>query len=391
MRHGKHERGAALISVIFAASLVLLLLMIALTLTRLSGRTLARQLTYQGQAINAASAGLNESLSWFIRQQPQPVVAFNPQIDPGGVCPHVPPHLPPVTDSEDPAAGIVRSYEIMGTGRVFGRYAIRRTAVTDVSTRRGKVAAGTIWRIASEGTIYVRNDAAKQPNEAPNIVLSSATMAAELQRMGIQLPGPNAALAGLRGSSIQVQNAGRVRGGSAGLGITYPPATGTPTMNGIVSGTPGPHGPTNGSFALQNVFGVTQQELIAMADLVVDDERQLPEKLPTMSLIVVRGNATFNPTRKLVGSGILVILGNLTLNPGSDTFYSGIVYVTGNLVISPPSVVNGAVVGLGKIQLTGGSEVSEINYDAAMIDQIRLQLGNYRFSRSAWVVGRDGR
>ncbi|HEX7151091.1 MAG TPA: hypothetical protein VF618_06350 [Thermoanaerobaculia bacterium] len=391
MRDGKqHQRGAALISVIFAASLVLLLLMIALTLTRLSGRTLARQLTYQGQAINAAAAGINESLSWFIRQQPQPVVTFNPQIDPGGVCPHVPPHLPPVTDSEDPATGIVRSYEIMGTGRVHGRYDVRRTAVTDISTRRGKAAAGTMWRIISEGTIYVRNDATKLPNEAPNVVLSRTSMAAELQRMSLALPAA-AALAATRADRINVTNAGRVQGGTAGLGITYPRFTGTPTIAGEVTGTPGPHNWTNGSFNLQDIFGVSQQELLTMADLVVDSSNDLPETLPSMSLIVVRGNATFNPTRKFTGSGIFIVLGNLTLNQGADAFFNGVVYVNGNLVISPPSNINGAVIGRSNVQLTGGSEVSELNYDAAILDQIRLQLGNYRFSRSPWVLGQHGR
>ena len=38
----------------------------------------ARALTYQGQALNAAQAGLTEGVSWFRRQTLQPVTTFQP-------------------------------------------------------------------------------------------------------------------------------------------------------------------------------------------------------------------------------------------------------------------------------------------------------------------------
>ena len=44
----------------------------------------------------------------------------------------------------------------------------------------------------------------------------------------------------------------------------------------------------------------------------------------------------------------------------------------------------------GNGHLTGGSDVAEINYDQAMLNQIRLQLGNYLFSRSPYVVEKQG-
>jgi hypothetical protein len=124
-----------------------------------------------------------------------------------------------------------------------------------------------------------------------------------------------------------------------------------------------------------------------MADLVVDDESQLPNPLPDMALIVVRGNATFNGTRRLQGSGILVVLGNLICNPQSNAFYSGVIWVQGNFHLSPPGIVNGTVVANGQAHLLGGSDVADINYDAAILAQIRQQMGNYLFSRSPWVVG----
>jgi hypothetical protein len=378
------ERGIALIAVLFAATMILLLLLVMLNMTSLSGRIVAKQLTYNGQAINAAQAGINESLSWFVHQKQQPVVLFNPQLDPGGVCVHVPPHVPPVNETDDPATGLVRTYQV-ASAVVYGRYTVDKTKVLDVSKRRGKPQDGTIWRIESEGTIYVRNDATKLPNKPPNVVLAHTTMRAEIQRLGLQLPA-NAALNAVRADNVNVTKAGRVQGGSSGIGVAYPPSTGAITNKGTVTGNPAQNTTTQ-SFQLTAVFGVTQQELIAMADVVVDDEKQLPDPLPSMALIVIKGNATFNTQKKLNGSGILVVLGNLILNPNSDTFFSGVIWVGGQFNMSPPASISGSVVALGNATLSGGNDLSEINYDAAILDQVRLQMGNYLFSRSPWIAG----
>jgi hypothetical protein len=364
---GKGERGAALVIVLFASTLVLLLLVTALTITRMSGRMTARQLTAQGQAYNAASAGLTNALSWFVHQRVQPVTTFSPS----------------GADTEDSTIGIVRSYTISDPGRVAGRYEVRRTAVTDVSARRGR-SAGTVWRLESAGYVYVQNNPNSGPGVNGNTVLATKTMRTEIQRLALALPA-NAALNASRGTNVTVSTSGRVLGGTNGIGIAYPPSTGTPHVSGTVTGNPAQN-TTNGSFALTSVFGVTQQELIGMADIVVDDERDLPDPMPTMSLIVIRGNATFNPTKRLTGSGILVVLGNLTLNSQSNAFYNGLIWVGGTLVISPPSSLTGSVIANGNVQLTGGSEIAEIDYDQSILDQIRLQKGNYLFSRTPWIV-----
>jgi hypothetical protein len=382
------ERGAALVIVIFASTLILLLLLTALTMTRMSGRMLARRLALQGQATNAASAGLTEALSWFVHQRQQPVTAFDPKVDAGGVCTHVPPHAPAANESEQPAVGIVRSYQVTSTGKVYGRYEVRRNAVTDVSTRRGKPQAGLIWQLESEGTIYVRNNPADAPGVGANTILSRRTMRVEIQRLGLQLPA-NAAINSIRGDNTRVTRPSRILGGAAGIGVAHPPSTGNPGGNGTISGNPSASA-TNGSFNLENIFSVSQNELLAMADLVVDDERQLPNPMPAMSLIVIRGNATFNGTRKFNGSGIVVVFGNLILNPQSDPSFSGVIWVGGNLNIHPPALINGSIVARGNVQVAGGSEVAEINYDPAILDQIRLQMGNYLYSRSPWIVTPSG-
>jgi hypothetical protein len=385
MRRSSSERGAALVLVIFASTLILLLLMTVHVMTWNSGRMILRQLQTQGQATSAASAGLNDGLSWFVHQKQQPVVAFDPKTDVGGVCTHNPKHNPLVYESDDATVGIERSFEIAGNGKIWGRYDVRRTAVRDISQRRGKTAAGAIWQLDSEGIVYVRNNPSIAPDEKPNRVLARRTMRVDIQRLAIQLPA-NAALSSISGKNIKVTAPSRVQGGASGIGTAYPPSTGTAKGTGTISGNPAQN-TTNASFALEDVFGVTQNELLAMADLVVDDEKDLPDPLPDMALIVVRGNATFNPTRKLVGSGILVVLGNLICNPNSDTYYSGLIWVGGTFTISPPSIINGSVITNGNVQVSGGSDVAEINYDAAMLDQVRMQMGNYLFSRSPWIVG----
>lgn len=387
MKRRESERGAALIIVIFASTLILLLLMTALTITLGSNRTVGRQLASQGQAMATANAGLTEGLSWFVRQQQQPVENFNPVVDSGGVCKHVPAHAPLVFDSEQPDVGIVRTFEITPKGRVWGRYELRRGKVKDVSIGRGKEDTGTIWQLESVGMVYVRNDAAKAPNVAPNFMLAQRKMAVEIQRLGLRPPKDHsAAVITRRGNWITVNSPSRIQGGSKDA-VAYPKNTNTPTGNGTV-GTKQILDPVKDpeEWSIPSVFGVNTNELIAMADVVVDDESQLPQPLPDMALVVIRGNATFTNKVKLNGSGILVVLGNLVLNPQSNPYYSGVLWVGGTLNMHPPGIINGTVIANSTVSVHGGSEVAEINYDRAIIDQVKLQMGNYLFSRSPWVV-----
>lgn len=379
----KSERGAALVMAIFASALMLLLLMTLLVILRNSGVALARQLSAQGQAMSTASAGLTDGLSWFVRQQVQPVTTFNPVVD-GATCTHIPPHNPLAWDSEVPATGIVRSFEINGSGRVWGRYEVRRANVLDVSTRRGKPQAGTIWQLDSEGIVYVRNNPAAAPDVSPNVVLARRTMRVDIQRLGLNVPA--AALSATSANHVNITQPSRLRGGASGAGLAHKSASATTQGNGSITGSPNRQ-QTNSPLTLDGVFGVTLNELIAMADLVVDDQSQLPNPMPDMSLIVIRGNATFNATRPLHGSGILVVLGNLICNPQSNAFYSGVIYVQGNFQLAPPGIINGTVIANSNAHILGGAQVGEINYDAAILAQIRQQMGNYLFSRSPWVVG----
>ena len=235
-RVGKRgERGIALALVLFASTLLLLLLLTALTITATSGRFVARQLAYQGQAQNAASAGLTNSLSWYVHQKQQPVTVFKPDLDPNGVCPHTPPHNPTINETEDPKIGLVRSYEVMNQARVYARYEVRTKEVLDVSQRRGKPQAGTIWQITSHGIVYIRNDATQGPGAGGNTIISQAMVRNEVQRLSLALPA-NAAVSSSSGANVNVAKSGRVIGGASGIGVAYPPSTGTPKNSGTKIG-----------------------------------------------------------------------------------------------------------------------------------------------------------
>jgi hypothetical protein len=233
----------------------------------------------------------------------------------------------------------------------------------------------------------VRNDAAQPPNVAPNFVLARRTMRVDIQRLALQLPHPTAAISSIRGDNINIIRPSRIQGGTS-AGAAYPPSTGSPSGNGAITNITGnpARDTTANPFTIASIFGVTTNELIAMADIVADDESQLPNPMPDMALVVIRGNATFNSVRPLHGSGILVVLGNLIANPQSNAYYSGVIWVGGTFVMTPPGIISGSVVANGPVQIAGGSDVAEINADSAIIDQVRLQMGNYLFSRSPWVV-----
>jgi hypothetical protein len=397
------ERGAALIVIMAGMSLVLLLLLTGLTMTSFSGQALKRQLTYQGQALNAASAGLEEGLSWFKRQNQQPVAAFTPLLDVGGVCTHNPPHNPPIIDTEDPAVGLVREYELSTVGRLRGRYELRVAEVTDVSRERGKAATsdGTMWHLVSRGAVYVDNDNSVPFDQAPNVVLARRTMETDIQRLQIRLPA-EAAIFSSRGNRFSLNAGVRVRGGIQ-AGLAYANGTNTPTIPaGTVTGNP-QHTSVlipPAAYDIPYVFALTRQELIATADVVVPSAAVgvLPPVLPAMGLVVITGNAVFGPTapnQPLSGSGVLVVFGNLTIQQNSLSLFNGLIYVEGTVSIAEPVTINGAIIAAtppatagNYVTLSGGADFVEINYDNSFLNQMRQQMGQYRFTRSFYISNR---
>jgi hypothetical protein len=387
------ERGVASLLAVVGMTLVFLTLLAGFVIVEITGRSIAGQLKYQGQAANVARAGTTDALVWFQKQATQPVVAFSPQRNLAA--------SPPVNDTENAALGIVRTFPISGLGNVWGRYEVRTPTALDVTTQRGKTGAGTIWQFDSVGMIFVDKNGNSQLNWTdtngngvfdwgePGEVIAMTKVRAEAQRLSVVLPGGNAALQSYTCSGINLTSGAannRVLGSTAGSAIACRTGSGNPSTSGAtVSGAPALAVNVNPyNDGVTSLFGVTQNELITLSNLKVPDVASLPAALPSMSLIVIQGNATFTTVKPLVGSGILAVFGNLTVPAGSE--YNGVIYVTGNYSQSGPSQINGAVVAHGTITLTGGADITEADWDATMVQQVRNALGGYRFSRTEYVV-----
>lgn len=394
MKHRSRESGQALLSTVIVMSLLLLVLLTLLTQVQVGNRLVGRQLTYQGQAINAAEAGLADGLSWFRRQAVQPVKNFVPKVDPAT--------KPPTNDSEDTTIGIVRTYQISGPGRLMGRYEVRigdpvkGTGVLDVTQQKGKTSAGagSVWQIESVGYVWVQNNAALKYNQDPNVIISTQTARTEIQKLSVNLPDGGAGVYSARCAGVLVDARTKIQGGP-GIGVSCKNLTGVITNNGVVTGATAIKQNSVAGYDIQAVFSVTTQELLGLADVNVALVQDLPTTLPSMSLIVIRGNAIFTQQRPLVGSGILVVFGNLTVNANSNASYSGVVYATGDININEPSLISGAVISANassspasSVQINSASDVTEVDYDPSMIAQINQQMGQYRYSRSKYWVGK---
>jgi hypothetical protein len=373
----RRETGAAAMLSIAIIAILLMLIVSGLIVIQLSKVTINRQLIYHGQAINAAQAGLVETLSWFRRQTTQPVTTFAPVVDNS--------QSPPVNDTDDTSIGLVRDYEISKLGSVWGRYEVRYERVRDASGARGQAGSGSVWIVDSVGYVYVRSDENKAHDQSPNRVLTRVAARTELQRLSLVLPA-NAAICAAQGSQVSSQSATRILGGDSGIGVAYEHLTGSPSLSGTVAGLIQTSEVDPYLDSIPEVFGVDQQQLIGLADVVAASAAELPTDLPEMSLVVVTGDAIFTSSRPLVGSGVLVVLGNVELQAGSLSSFNGLIYAQGNYTQHAPSQVSGAIVAQGSVGLFGSGDFSEVYYDPEMIAQIMRHIGQYRFSRSPTLL-----
>jgi hypothetical protein len=389
----RRQKGIALVIVVVALSLVVLSLLVALTFATFSGDIVQRQLLWQGDVINVANAGLTEALDWF-RRQPQPVTTFNPT-NSGSVND---------TDTNTTPPSIVRSFELSKLGRVWARYeavqgtgAINGSGVVDASVSRGKT-AGSVWRLESNGTIYVNNDPAVAYNASPNVILARKTLRTEIQKFAIATPA-DCALCIYTCSNANVGTAsapkGRVQGGAGAALPGVACSAAVPGPN-VAAGSPGGDldnwsgGVPTTNWSISAVFGLSQTELYQIADINVNAVSQLPATLPQMQVIVIdvgAGTATFNAANPLVGSGILFVNGNLSISGTSS--WSGVIYVnSGNYTQIAPAFVDGTVIvpgsgSTGTVQGTG--DYAELVFDKFILGQVSQQIGQFKAARTPWV------
>ena len=129
------------------------------------------------QAAQLAESGLTEAVGWFGKQTTQPVLAFDPQLDPTA--------SPPVLDTDDDEIGIVREFQI--SGPVWARWEVwkewpgdpdperlawrQKMQASDVSSQQQR-AAGSAWQVRSIGYVFHRRDPSLPFDQKPNYVVA---------------------------------------------------------------------------------------------------------------------------------------------------------------------------------------------------------------------------
>ncbi|MCA8966576.1 MAG: hypothetical protein H6838_04935 [Planctomycetes bacterium] len=349
----------------------------------------------KAQAVQIARSGLTEALSWMRRQTSQPVMGFAPQLDPSAT--------PPILDTIDPDIGLVREFQI--TGKQWARYEVwkvwnadpdptrlawrQQMQCEDISSARLAAAAGSIWRLRSLGYVYTLEDPTKAFDEAPNSIIGRELLETEVQRLSINLPGEAAVNVG-DGNSCHINTNGRIIGGTAG-GIYYPAGSGTPTTGPAsanrVTGTPALSTAVSYDDSFEAVFGVGIDDLRSMADMIVTDPSEFPSPVLNNALIIVDSTSTmqWDSAVPLLGSGIVIVLGNANLSSGSLSNFSGLLYIDGNFTMRDPAEIRGAVMCTGNMTIQGNPDYATILFDEDVLNNLRLDFGNYQRSNTLLI------
>jgi Tfp pilus assembly protein PilX len=429
------QRGSALV-VAIALLLLLALIPIAMQMIMTSSKDTNAQIYQSADADNAARAGLQDAISWFQRQQCQPVrqscsasytypdMAFSPQF---------PNDTQDTTCTPGPCTtGLVNQFAIDQDHGLWVRYEVRTQpsgaynshAVHDVTDQRvpppsGVVGGGLAWYIESKGYVFWQRNPAVAFNVSPNRVVGNATAATELRRLALVLPA-NAGLIVNDQSKVTLSNNGRAVGGAAGAGIGYYTGGTAPTVNGqtasnssggsYYTGTPNKISvftATNTYVSDVGIFGMTQANVKLLADYVVSSVAALPSSYPTLAIVYINGNADFGASPQLIGGGILYVNGNLTIETTNNAFFNGLIFATGKITINGPASISGAVVsgacasGTGAGLCSGGDGVvsaspfvtidgtngaAQVAYDTTILNSIRSTLANYREDKAAYYT-----
>ena len=379
------RRGSALLLVLVVLALLGLLAAAGFAIVSNATNASKIELELEGQTISVAESGLTEALSWFRRSSKQPVQTFEPLVYEAAVKPKT---IPP---------GIVREFEVSAAAKLWGRYEVLPAGVKDITAERGRGdrGAGTVWRVRSTGYLYILEDATKAWDQKPNRVVHRASVETEFQRLAIRPPA-RAALLADRGDEVVVSRGGRIRG-STGAAVVYRQGTGRPAVDKRAevtseSGAPVTQANSKSAVAPQydlteiEVFGVRPNELETLADLSVKDTSSLTSGLPQLGIVYIDGNAVFDEAHPLQGGGVLYVNGNLEIKPRANASFFGQVYVAGDLTMEAPSVLSGSVIVLGKVDVRGAGDVSEIAYNEDILSVVRQKLGQYRVRRTVTRV-----
>jgi Tfp pilus assembly protein PilX len=436
----RSSKGTALVLALIITVVIAILSVVGSQMITSTFKDMLRQQHLSSQADNIARAGLVDAISWFRRQQVQPVSAIGKYSWADGAFDPIKSTDTAISSTLDPSIGLVNEYPLNPTTNLYARYEVARqtstvvspyeqNAVHDITGQRlfngEQNGQGFVWYIASHGIIYRKLSATAKYNEPPNQLVGNSRVSTEIRRISLQIPSPQCGLilmdAGSEANQKYTinQNGVNTGGGSPSdyaFGYakitptitastikvgkkwvtvytqTYPTSANPPyQLNGnaqVTAETTNPWVQVTSTPTISYVLGVSTADLKLMADYLVTSTSQLPEVLPDMALIYVDGNAVFSSARELRGSGLLLVNGDLTVSAGSNCYYGGLIYVTGNIVINDAATINGCIIGCGTATLSrsGSSAIAEINYDKFVLDTVRQQVCQYREIKSAYQI-----
>jgi len=378
-----HEEGIALLIALFFTLLTAGMVFAGTLTLKNSEKKTELSLRTKGQGRQFAEAGLIDALDWYRRQTTQPVTSFAPVLDTLST--------PPILDTDDPTIGIVREFEI--DRGVWGRYEIRKTVpnvlplepeVKDITQDRGASGVGTVWRLVSRAFIFNRRNGSVPYNQAPNQVLATETLETEIRRLTL-VPPAQAAICVNSGSAINLSSGTKITVGT-NTGLAYRQGSGTPTIGGgvTISGTPAQATLTTWNDDVESVFGVDEDTLRSMADYQITMATELPNPVPTNSIIFSDGNLILTAANPLKGTGILYVKGYLYVPYGTSSYFNGVIYATGNIYLYSPVNINGTVITQSNLYMAGSGDKSEVIYDDGILNSLMIEIGQYRFSSATY-------
>ncbi len=429
------QKGAALILVLSFSVAILTIAALSSQLVNRSQTNTQEEFRRKAQATNIARAGLKEALGWFKLKSSSggAVAGTEPCVD-AAFAPeyHADPRL---RATDDPVRGIVKDILLNEDRNVYGRYIIRKQpcgsgadpnytpddagyeplAAHDITHLKSPAAQGSglIWRLTSEGIVYVREDKSKNsdgvflkgPEETPNRVLDREVVSIEINRLNLAAPSAPVNIMdpifGNHGKS-RFNNKCQVTGNGADATVIYvsnDPNGNTDCQYEDCSGARDNKRQQISEFidpmTLSSVFGVNNlYQVRSLADDVFTSKSDLVDAyynpavdrldLP-MSLYFLEGNFTFDSSKPLLGRGVLVVDGDLKLEDDAFNF-AGLVYVTGRLEMKNNNEISGASFASEYRCEPGVKAVFEFN--RGIIESVRDAVALYRENTVTFHEGR---
>ncbi len=398
------ERGSSLVWALFFVTLTVGILVAHSLEMSANRKTMDTRYRRIDLAQSVAESGLTDAASYLRRQPSQPVVAFTPQRNLQSD--------PPVDDTMEPEVGLVREFEVNGS--LWGRYEVRTDEAIDVSAAYGE-APGTVWDLGARGYLYERVDASRPFDKKPNRLLSTQTLRTEVRGITLRLPSLSALVVG-DPDSLQILSNGSIEGGGSSAiahlaknddddddddkdkdddkdedddekdnDNSSRPA---PSYGSSVTGSPASLPLAATKLDVTSVFGMREEQLRSVADLVVFSPKQLAGRvMQDQAVYVPNGLEIASDDHALRGRMLLAVKGDFIASEGNDSDFRGVLYVSGNAQIEGPFRFEGTMIVAGRVKIGGSDEEVRIRARPDVVSQLQNSLSQYRAGRDQRPAG----